>query len=209
MSDAVQAAVSTASPPPPPPLLLNPDDMLHRTTSTAFTHTVIKALEASSTPSFSFDRTTPPPSWCPTTHLVNDPSAEDTRPVRVEWKDSMVSSPSSMPQIRLRIPRHVSSTTSTMGNPKEEAATRSVSIADTDRRSVVLILPTPGTHQKASAVRREPADKVRLVDRGSADRQGKIYPNVHGPQPHQTYPRQPGGGSIPNCIDDADQLRKV
>lgn len=35
----------------------------------------------------------------------------------------------------------------------------------------------------ASAVRREPADKVRLVDRGSADRQGKIYPNVHRPQP--------------------------
>lgn len=39
------------------------------------------------------------------------------------------------------------------------------------------LFPTWGkTRQKSSAVRREPADKVRLVDRGSADRQGKIYP---------------------------------
>lgn len=39
------------------------------------------------------------------------------------------------------------------------------------------LFPTRGrTRQKSPAVKREPADKVRLVDRGSADRQGKIYP---------------------------------
>lgn len=44
----------------------------------------------------------------------------------------------------------------------------------------------------ASARRREPADKVRLVDRGSADRQGKIYPNC--PRTTTTSESQPHGG---------------
>ncbi|KAI7779285.1 hypothetical protein LA080_001048 [Diaporthe eres] len=73
-------------------------------------------LESISNPSFSFGTSAPPPSWCPTTHLVRNPSAEGFRPVRVEWKDSMVRSLRPVPQIRPRAPRPVSST-STMEIP--------------------------------------------------------------------------------------------
>lgn len=72
------------------------------------------------------------PLGCPTTHLANDPSAEHFRPVRVELKDSMVRSPRPVPQTPVSI------STSTMENPKEEAASHSASIAATDRRSAVL-----------------------------------------------------------------------
>lgn len=86
MSDGLKAAVSTA-PPPPPPLPLNPDGHVGPDHQHSKPHTRYQSLRASPTPSFSFGRTAPPPSWCPTTHLVNDPSAEDFRPVRVELKD--------------------------------------------------------------------------------------------------------------------------
>lgn len=70
------------------------------------------------------------------------------------------------------------------GNPNEEAATHSHQLLMLIGALRPFFVDLGHTSMPAaSAVRREPADKVRLVDRGSADRQGKIYPNVHRPQP--------------------------
>lgn len=77
-----------------------------------------------------------------------------------------------------------------MDIPEDEAATRPVSIADPDRRPVVHLFADWGCTARGSARRREPAVKVRLVDRDLPTGQGKIYPNWPRTTqlPHQTEP---------------------